>query len=84
METGTFSQDSVKDHLMQFFITLKYESGRDAEQFQRFAVKGTPTFIVLDTEGNEADRKTGYLDAKALISWLEEAVKEGNAGHSSQ
>jgi len=71
METGTFLQEKVIEYVSQNFIPLKYESGRDAEQFMRFNIRGTPTFLVLDSDGNETLRILGYYDPDAFITQLE-------------
>jgi len=73
METGTFQQDRVAEFINRRFIPLKYESGRDAEQFQRFAVRATPTFIVLNAEGDEIFREIGYYEPDEFIERIESA-----------
>lgn len=73
METGTFLRENVKDYVNKYFIPLKYESGRDAEQFLRFAVTATPTFLVLNTEGDEIYRTVGYSGADDFINHLEKS-----------
>ena len=71
METGTFLQEDVVSHMKEHFIALKYESGRDAEQFMRFNVRATPTFVVLDAEGSEIDRIVGFYNPDDFIGQLE-------------
>jgi thioredoxin 1 len=71
METGTFLQENVIEYIGRNFVPLKYESGRDGEQFMRFNVRGTPTFLVLDSEGNETRRMLGYFDPDDFIAQLE-------------
>lgn len=78
METGTFLKEDVQRHIKKYFIPLKYESGRDAEQFQRFAVKATPTFIVLDSQGNEVYRTIGFYSPDDFIGQLEIAHSKLN------
>ena len=71
METGTFLQEKVIEYVSQNFIPLKYESGRDSEQFMRFNVRGTPTFLVLDSDGNETHRILGFYSQDEFIGQLE-------------
>lgn len=71
METGTFLKENVQEHIKKYFIPLKYESGRDSEQFLRFDVKATPTFIILDSKGNEIHRIIGFYSADDFIKQLE-------------
>ncbi len=70
METGTFQTASVQESVNTYFVPLKYESGKDAEQFMRFSVKATPSYIVLDANGNEIYRTIGYYEADDFISQL--------------
>lgn len=73
METGTFQTATVQDYVSTYFIPLKYASGKDAEQFMRFSVTATPTFVILDADGNEIYRTRGYYEADDFISQLETA-----------
>ena len=61
METGTFLDGGIQDFISKYFVPLKYESGKDGEQFMRFDVRGTPTFVVLDSEGNESPRHSSAV-----------------------
>jgi len=67
METVTFLQENVQDYVNSNFVALKYNSGPDAEQFRRFDVRMTPTYVVLDAEGNELGRVIGYQAANEFI-----------------
>ncbi len=71
METVTFLKDIVQDYINNNFVPVKYHSGPDAEQFRRFDVRITPTYVVLDTEGNELGRVIGYQAADEFISQIE-------------
>ena len=73
MASITFQNDAVKTLIDKSFVPLKFESGRDAEQFLRFQVKGTPTTLVLSSEGDETGRITGYQPPDDLISFLNNA-----------
>lgn len=79
METDTLPQEMVQDHIRTNFVPLKYESGRDAEQFHRFDVRATPTFIVLDSGGNERSRFIGYRDPRDFVEELEKAEGKGTS-----
>ncbi len=71
METGTFLKEKVQEHIKKYFIPLKYESGRDSEQFLRFNVKATPAYVILDSKGNELHRIIGFHSADDFIKQLE-------------
>ena len=67
METGTFLQDKVQDYINNNFVAVKYNSGVDAEQFRRFDIMMTPTYVVLDSEGNELGRVIGHHNPDEFI-----------------
>jgi thioredoxin-related protein len=72
METDTFLKAEVQDVVNGSFVSLKFESGKDAEQFLRFGIKATPTYIFLDREGNELHRVIGFYSAGDFIRVLRE------------
>jgi thioredoxin-related protein len=80
METGTFPEETVRDEISKYFVPLKYESGRDAEQFLRFGIRATPTFVFLDSKGDEIHRIIGYFSADDFIKQLESA-RASAGGH---
>ena len=43
----------------------------DKLKLQNLGVKGVPTLILQDSEGNELKRKTGSLTPQQLKTWLE-------------
>lgn len=80
METGTFPKKEVQEIINTSFVPLKFESGRDAEQFLRFGIRATPTFIFLDKEGNELHRVVGAYSAPDFARLLRD-VSSGKTGH---
>ena len=74
METGTFPTGAVREMINTSFIPLKYESGPDAEQFLRFAIRATPTVIFLDSEGNEIHRQVGFLNPDDFLKEMRKAL----------
>jgi thioredoxin-related protein len=76
MNKCTLITESVSDYIKKYFVPLKYESGKDAEQFMRFSVKAKPAIIVLDCAGNEIFRKIGYYEPDVFIEKLEKARKK--------
>ncbi len=81
METGTFPDSDLQTYMQKYFIPVKFESGKDAEQFMRFDVKATPTLMVIDSEGDEIYRKIGYFEASLLIEQLEKAREKFTHHH---
>jgi thioredoxin-related protein len=76
MNTCTLITPRVQDYIKIHFISIKYESGTDSDQFMRFGVSAKPAVIVLDGEGNEIFRKIGYFEPDEFIEKLEMARKK--------
>lgn len=76
MEKETYVDHKLSEYINRYFISLKFKSGRDSEQFYRYDVNAEPAFIVLDAEGDEVYRKIGYFDTDSLIRQLERARKK--------
>ena len=75
METGTFLNNDVQSFIGKHFIPVKYESGTDADQFGRFSVAVLPTFVILDSLGNELHRMVGYYSPEDFIALLVSALR---------
>lgn len=73
METGTFLQENVKEFLKEHFVGVRYSSGKAAEQFYRFQISATPSFVILNDEGDEILRWKGYLEPEEFLKQLDEA-----------
>jgi thioredoxin-related protein len=76
MNTCTLITQRVQDYIKLHFISIKYESGTDSDQFMRFCVTAKPAVIVLDSEGNEIFRKIGYFEPDLFIEKLEMARRK--------
>jgi thioredoxin-related protein len=76
MKRSTLVTECVQEYITKYFISIKYESGEDSDQFMRFEVTGKPAMIVFDAEGNEIFRKIGYFEPEEFMHKLEMAVKK--------
>jgi thioredoxin-related protein len=76
MNTCTLITPRVQDYIKIHFISIKYESGADSDQFMRFGVTAKPAVLVFDSEGNEIFRKIGYFEPDVFIEKLEMARKK--------
>ncbi len=76
IESRTLTSESVQDYVNKYFISIKYESGADSDQFMRFCVTAKPAAIVFDAEGTEIFRKIGYFEPELFIKKLEMAKKK--------
>ena len=76
MKERTLVTECVQDYIRKYFISIKYESGEDSDQFMRFEVTAKPEVIVFDAEGNEIFRKIGFFEPEVFIHKLEMAIKK--------
>ena len=72
LEEGLFSDRAVLDEAEKF-ICARVNAGDDTDAARKFDVRGAPTILFLDGEGNEMSRITGLVDKPALMAKLEEA-----------
>jgi hypothetical protein len=72
MNTGPYSDEKVQKFLEEQFIPLRslciWE--KPTGLMERFGIKWTPTFLVLDTEGKEHHRFLGYVPSDDLLAHL--------------
>jgi periplasmic divalent cation tolerance protein len=72
LEEGLFSDRAVLDEAEKF-ICARVNAADDADTARKFDVRGAPTILFLDAEGNEMSRITGLVDKLSLMAKLEEA-----------
>jgi hypothetical protein len=72
MNTGPYSDEKVRKFLEEQYIPLRslciWE--KPTGLMERFGIKWTPTFLVLDTEGKEHHRFVGYVPSDDLLAHL--------------
>jgi hypothetical protein len=73
MNTGPYSSEEVQKYIEEQFIPVKSECFWDkrTDLMKRFAVKWTPTLLVLDAEGVEHHRVVGYVPNDDFLAHLE-------------
>src|ERR1051325_131314 len=52
----------------------------DEKTARAFAVSAVPTLVLLTADGKIVSRRTGYLEATNLLSWVEEGRRRARAG----
>jgi hypothetical protein len=72
MNTGPYSDEKVQKFLEEQFVPIRSQCFWDkpTEPMQRFTVKWTPTFLVLDADGKEHHRFVGYVPPDDLFANL--------------
>jgi thiol:disulfide interchange protein len=88
MDRRTFRHPAVVERLEQEMVAIRVDSEetepRDGvsgyDLAERYNVMGYPTLMILDGEGKILSRKSGYLDARQLLGWLDETLAAGVVG----
>jgi thioredoxin-related protein len=73
MESKTFADQRVVDSLKQFervAVNIDHNAGLAAQH----AVTGIPAFVLLDPEGDEIAKTSGFMDAPAFKQWLADSI----------
>jgi hypothetical protein len=72
MNTGPYSNEKVQKFLEEQFIPLRSQCFWDKPTtlMERFGVKWTPTFLVLDSGGKDHHRFVGYVPDDDLFANL--------------
>ncbi len=74
MEEGIFFSPKVAD-LTQQFVCLQVDVTESPVLVAQYDVSGAPCILVLDREGQEADRMLGLVSRKKLLQRLEQILK---------
>ena len=82
MDRRTFRNPDVVERLKEDMVAIRIDSEetepRDGvsgyDLAERYSVMGYPTLMILDGEGQIISRKSGYQDARQLLSWLDETL----------
>jgi len=77
LDAATFSDDKVITESKRF-ISLKADLTKNATPEvealkNKFNVKGVPTVLIIDSQGNEVKRITGFVPAEEFLKNLQEA-----------
>jgi hypothetical protein len=72
MSAVTYSDDRVKSYLQKLFVPVRHHCDFEhpSQEMLRYAVKWTPTLLVLDAEGGEHHRCVGYAAPQEFTSQL--------------
>lgn len=76
LDATTFADPRVIDassRLARMKVDLTTATSANIAARQRFGVYGVPTIIIIGSDGNEAARKVGFIDAQTLVRMIAEA-----------
>lgn len=73
MERDVFPLKVMGDYINSRYIFVKFDaqSSKNEELVKQFKLVGYPTYVVLDSKGQEQDRLTGSCSAEAFIARLD-------------
>ncbi len=81
MERRTFRHPEVVERLgdvvpvrVDAEDTRSKRGVRGTEVADRYGVRGYPTLVLMDGEGRELDRVSGFLNAEQFLRWLDRAL----------
>lgn len=68
VEERTFPDPRVESLLSERFVPFHFNVLEEPDRMEEFVAGWTPTMIVLDGQGREQRRSTGFLDAERFLS----------------
>jgi thioredoxin-like negative regulator of GroEL len=73
MESKTFKDQHVTDTLKQF-ERVSVNIDHNASLAAQHGVTGIPAFVLLDSEGDEMAKTSGFMEAPAFSQWLSDGM----------
>jgi len=74
MDAVTYPQDKVALFINDHFVPVKIHTDDHPELTEQYRVPWTPTFVVLDGNGTEHYRETGYLPPDDFLAHMNLAL----------
>lgn len=75
MSSKTFPQKEVGDFMNAKFIPMKMDAEKEGlELAKKFGVKAYPTYVVVDADGKEVAKFSGYMDGTRFIDKVTSAL----------
>ncbi len=88
MKFEVFPDPEVSTLLDERFVPVRIDLTRPGEEAmqaaQQFGIWGTPTLVVLDTQGREIGRMAQYVNAEQLAAWLRQYTPNPPAATTPQ
>ena len=74
MDAVTYPQDKVALFINDHFVPVKIHTDDHPELTEKYRVSWTPAFVVLDGDGREHYRETGYLPPDDFLAHMNLAL----------
>ena len=80
LDADTYTDERVIEFAKQNLISKKIDAEKDSgpEQKKKYRVRGYPTILLLDTDGNEIDRIVGYRPPDEFLNELNRIKSRDN------
>jgi thioredoxin 1 len=83
MARTTLTNDAVLQQL-DGLIHVALDLDEETKLAAHYEIRAVPTFLMLDSAGEQAATTTGFQDAENLLAWLTNGVTEANAAMARQ
>ncbi len=74
LEEGLLADKAVVD-VAEEFVCVRIDAARQGDDARKLDVRGAPTILLLDGEGNEMSRVAGLVEKEQLLGKLDEAKR---------
>jgi periplasmic divalent cation tolerance protein len=74
LEEGLLADKTVVD-VAEEFVCVRIDAAKQGDDARKLDVRGAPTILLLDGEGNEMSRVAGLVEKEQLLAKLEEAKR---------
>ena len=79
MEKGPLADSEVVSVSRKYVpVKIDLTSSEGATLGEEFGVVGTPTFVLLNSEGESVASLEGYLESSAMIAFLREGLSRSH------
>jgi thioredoxin-related protein len=77
LDRDTLAKENVQKRLKDFAL-FKLDTDANSQLARKFQVRGLPTTLVLDKNGEVITSKSGYMPPDAYLAFIDSAVKQAD------
>jgi len=70
LKNNVWSDNEIADYINSNMIAIEFDGDNDRDIVSDYNIKGYPTVILLDSDGQEIARKAGYMDAEKFMKFF--------------
>lgn len=76
MEDSTYADPAVQEYLQDHFILVKEDQDQRADLQIRYKEYGWPATIILNAQGEDVVKRSGFMEPKAFLGLLKAVVRD--------